>query len=119
MTKREQILAVLSTSGRQPWTPVQVQKIFFLLDKKVSGAFGGPLWDFTPYDYGPFDAEVYRKIEWLSREGLTAVIRPNCGMRQFYLTPKGQEEGQRILSSITVIYDTTNVWGIAVSQEYA
>ncbi len=100
MSRSDSVLAVLSTSGGSEWTPVQVQKMFFLLDKKVPSALGGPHWDFKPYDYGPFDSDVYSTIEQLSRDGFTHVDRAPGEMRTFRLTPEGQRRGQAALAQV-------------------
>ena len=68
------VLAVLSTAGGAEWTPVQLQKIFFLLDQTIGPALGGPKFNFEPYDYGPFDAEVYRRVEALQATGESIVV---------------------------------------------
>lgn len=101
MDRADLVLATLATSAGAPWEPVQVQKIFFLLDKKLGPAIGGPHWAFTPYDYGPFDAAVYNSIERLATTGLATVHRPRSGMRTFALTPEGQARGDRALSSMS------------------
>ncbi len=98
MGRKDVVLAVLSTSGGTEWTPVQVQKMFFLLDKKIPSAMGGPHFQFHPYDYGPFDSDVYAEIEGLATLGLAHVARPSFGgMRTFMLTPEGQQRGQGAL----------------------
>src|SRR5580692_8884957 len=58
---REQVaLVVLSLAEGAPFTPVQIQKALFLASDKVPEAFElGSRYDFQPYDYGPFDRQVY------------------------------------------------------------
>jgi uncharacterized protein YwgA len=88
------VLAVLSTAGGAEWTPVQLQKMFFLLDKTIGPALGGPKFNFEAYDYGPFDAEVYRQVELLASYGEAMVLQPlSGGMRTYRLTPSGQTNG--------------------------
>src|SRR4051812_45945640 len=95
------VLAVLSTSGLKPWTPVQLQKVFFLLDKNLGDAIGGPKFDFAAYDYGPFDADVYRQVDALQYEGRAQITKPQVGgMRTYALTPEGQALGEAKLSSL-------------------
>jgi len=94
MTQRGRYtLAVLST-GKE-WSPVQLQKMFFLLDKKL----GDPWWNFVPYDYGPFDPSVYREVEQLERDGLARIT--DSGVRSYALTPVGQREGELALNSMS------------------
>lgn len=100
MTRQDIILAALATAPSAEWSPVQVQKLFFLLDRQAGSALGGPHWAFAPYDYGPFDAAVYSEIETLSAGGLTVVKRPVGSMRTFHLTPQGQVAGQVVLDGL-------------------
>jgi hypothetical protein len=103
MNRRDFVMAVLSTSHGQAWTPVQVQKIFFLLDKKIGDRVGGPFWNFSAYDYGPFDACVYDEIENLEHFGDSVVNRPPFGgMRTFALTSTGQHKGESQLSTLPI-----------------
>lgn len=40
MNRYQFILAALSPAGQQPYSPVQVQKLFFLLDRNLPSEFG-------------------------------------------------------------------------------
>jgi hypothetical protein len=101
VTKNELILAALAPANGKPFTPVQVQKLFFILDRKVPEAIGGPHFDFTPYHYGPFDAGVYRSLEAMAQEELVAITqRSGFSMQTFRLTPDGQKRGELALSSM-------------------
>ena len=67
MEKREIILAALAPADGVIHTPVQVQKLLFLIDKKIPHLVGGPYFNFVPYAYGPFDTEIYRLLEELEK----------------------------------------------------
>lgn len=99
MTKREVILAALAPAKGAAHTPVQVQKLLFLIDKEASHLVGGPFFDFTPYNYGPFDKRVYKEIEALAGEGL-AVVNEEGNARSFGLTPTGQSIGDTLLNTL-------------------
>lgn len=75
LTNRQQLmLAALAAGGREAtFAPVQVQKLFFLIDKTIPEEVGGEQFHFTPYDYGPFDSAVYTELENLRREGLVRI----------------------------------------------
>jgi len=101
MNRSELVLAVLAAGNGGAYTPVQVQKLFFLIDKKLSDHTGGPFFNFIPYDYGPFDKEVYRAIEALSESGEAEIIRNPCvGLKEYRLTTAGQKKGEQILRSL-------------------
>lgn len=99
MDRHALILAALSPSKGQPFTPVQVQKLFFLLDKNISTSINGPHFNFQPYNYGPFDHQVYSSLETLASEGLVT-IATDGRWRDYRLSPKGQVEGERLLAGL-------------------
>ena len=101
MTKKEAVLMALAAANGAHYQPVQIQKLMFLLDRKIPESFGGPIFSFQAYDYGPFDKTVYDTIEELTSEGLAkAVCRPGCNWSEYGATVGGQEAGQAILSSL-------------------
>jgi uncharacterized protein len=93
--KKRLILAVLSTGGFHKYTPVQIQKLFFLIDKLIGKKINGPYFDFVPYHYGPFDKRLYVLLDELSTEG-DIVINYNqfSTHNEFFLTEQGLEKGK-------------------------
>jgi len=74
LTRQELVLAALAAGGRYAvFSPAQVQKLFFLIDREAPHWVGGPHFDFKPYDYGPFDRAVYEMLAMLSNEGLVDI----------------------------------------------
>lgn len=67
------LLGALAASNGDPLTPVQVQKVMFLLDKRAPSLLGKGFYQFRPHNYGPFSAEIYKDLEALEREGLVRV----------------------------------------------
>ncbi|MBR0974096.1 hypothetical protein [Bradyrhizobium japonicum] len=100
MTRSEILLAGLAAGGENAtYTPVQVQKLFFLLDREASAALGGPHFKFVPYDYGPFDQSVYAGLDDLARRDL-ALVQNTGRYRVYGLTQAGQAEGRRALEAL-------------------
>ena len=100
MTKREVVIAALAPAQGKQHSPVQVQKLLFLLDREASHLLGGPHFNFAPYNYGPFDKAVYQVLAELdSNESIT--IRSSGGQRTYALTPMGQKEGDHLLSELS------------------
>jgi hypothetical protein len=97
MDRRDLILAALSTADGSAWTPVQVQKLFFLIDMRAAKLVGGPFFHFTAFDYGPFDPAVYDVIEGLAVEGAAVVDRPPFGMKTFSVTSEGVTRGRALM----------------------
>jgi uncharacterized protein YwgA len=91
------VLAALSPAGSVPHTPVQVQKLLFLVDRNLASLIGGPKFNFEPYHYGPFDQEVYSTLGELARQGLVEITRSSSGnWREYRLTPEGQSRGRAV-----------------------
>lgn len=100
MNRADLVLAALATAPDAAWQPVQVQKLFFLLDRQAAAGTGGPHWNFAAYDYGPFDRAVYDEIDRLALGNLALVNRPPAGMRTFSLTPDGAARGSAALAQL-------------------
>ena len=101
-SKKEQfVLAAMAPAGTKPFTPVQIQKLFFILDNTISSVFAGPHFNFIPYDYGPFDKEVYRVLEQLETKGLVeSKIHDNFNTRAYRLTDNGLNLAKETFSNL-------------------
>ena len=89
MARSDTVLAALAAAGDgRSFSPVQVQKLFFLLDREGAGLVGGPHFNFRPYDYGPFDREVYSELDMLRLRGLVDTSG-SSNYRSYTLTPDG------------------------------
>ncbi len=60
MNRKEILLASFTVSGGDAYQPVQIQKLVFLFQEK---ALKERIYNFTPYNYGPFDSEIYVTLE--------------------------------------------------------
>jgi hypothetical protein len=101
MDRREIVLAGLSVGNCDLFTPVQVQKLFFLIDKNIAEKINGQtFFNFEPYNYGPFDKKVYTTLEELATEGHVEMI-PQGSWTSYRLSDKGKKEGARILGSLS------------------
>lgn len=100
MEPQDYVLAALSAGGDQAsFSPVQLQKLFFLSDREIPALVGGPYFEFRPYDFGPFDKEVYGVLEQLARAGL--VVKTGDGSYRMYsLTPEGMTRGRELLAEM-------------------
>ena len=98
MKRPEFVLAVMA-AGDSQFSPVQIQKMFFLLDRNVSKKVGGRKFKFRPYDYGPFDMAVYQEVDALKAHGL-ATVDGDGSDRKYGLTREGREQGQVALEKL-------------------
>lgn len=98
LSRDEIALVVLSLAGEGTFAPVQIQKALFLASDKVRDAFDRhSQYDFQPYDYGPFDWQVYADIENLERRGLARIFQmPGERWRTYAATDQGRFEGQKL-----------------------
>jgi hypothetical protein len=100
MTRNDLVLAALAAAGQNAsFSPVQVQKLFFLIDREASPLVGGPHFRFRAYDYGPFDSDVYTTLGALEAQGLVQSTSSDR-YRVCLLTPVGYSAGARLLSQL-------------------
>jgi hypothetical protein len=97
MRRHELVLAALAPGEGYRYTPVQVQKLLFLIDRQIPEMVEGPHFHFEPYHYGPFDSAVYQELERLSELGFVAVDSSSA-LRTFTLTPDGVAAGREALN---------------------
>src|SRR5258708_5504089 len=99
MNRRDLVLAVLAASQGRSLTPVQMQKAAFLVTTNIPQVVTeGPLFNFVPYDYGPFDKDVYAEAHALAACG-EAVVAPSAqgGWNTYGGTAQGLQPGQQNL----------------------
>ena len=102
LTKRQRfVLAALAVQSGTALAPVQVQKLFFLFDENIANKIGGKQFDFEPYDYGPFDKDVYAEFGALNAMGLARVLEnvDSPAKRLYLLTSEGQAAGEEALTN--------------------
>jgi hypothetical protein len=76
MTRTELVLAILAAAEGRPYTPVQIQKAVFLVSRNMPALVdSGRGFAFVPYDYGPFDSDVYQEAQLLKSVG-DALVTP-------------------------------------------
>jgi uncharacterized protein len=103
LSRDEIALVVLALANGEPFTPVQIQKSLFLASDKAADAFRrDSRYDFQPYDYGPFDWQVYSDIEVLERRGLAQIKQqPGTRWRTYMATEAGVTEGRSLAGRLT------------------
>lgn len=99
MERSDLVLGVMAAGDGASHSPVQVQKLFFLLDRRVGKALGGPFFEFQPYFYGPFDRLVYSELEALALEGHLE-IKAETSRKSYRLTASGQRKGEKVLAQL-------------------
>jgi hypothetical protein len=103
LSREEIALVVLSLANGEQFTPVQIQKALFLASDKVASAFKRhSTYDFQPYDYGPFDWQVYSDIEGLAKDEMAQINQqPGGRWRTYSATEAGIAFGQHLAERLT------------------
>jgi hypothetical protein len=99
MNKTELILIALASGPNTKYSPVQLQKLLFLIDRNVGHQLGGPFFNFRPYDYGPFDPDVYTEFSLLSMAGF-GEIEGQGKDRRYLLNDAGRQRGEAALGAL-------------------
>jgi uncharacterized protein YwgA len=100
MDRQDLLIAALSGADSHLFTPVQIQKLLFLLEMNVSQQLGGPFFAFKPYDYGPFDPSVYEELRNLVNRGDAIEFPTGRGWSKHYLSEDGSIKGRALLSAM-------------------
>jgi hypothetical protein len=101
MNRRDVLLAILAAADGRPFTPVQLQKAAFLVAKNLERIFDpSSRYAFAPYDYGPFDSNVYGEAETLARLGLVSISAEPGRYRQYVATDTGVKLGRQLLDRL-------------------
>lgn len=98
MTRKDWLLLALGAANGEPLNPIQLQKILFLVGKRVPGGVGHRFYQFRPYNYGPFSAEVYRDVEELASGGLVRIdhSEPGRPWAVYSATPAGLAKAEEL-----------------------
>jgi DNA-binding PadR family transcriptional regulator len=119
-TRQEWLLLALAHRNGEPMTPVQIQKAMFLMGMEAKQLVGPGFYKFVPYNYGPFDANVYHDLDMLAAKGLvTCDSFPGRTWKMYAVTPGGLAEAARAkktASKIAVGYlEKVVVWVCSLS----
>ncbi|NNH47557.1 SocA family protein [Stenotrophomonas maltophilia] len=99
MDRMEVMLAALASGAHEEFSPVQLQKLMFLIDRNIGSAIGGPFFDFKPYDYGPFDVGVYNEFSVLSELEMGDCHGDGKG-RRYRLNDEGRARAQEVIAKL-------------------
>ena len=115
MKREELLLAVLAAAGGRTYQPVQIQKALFLLDQNVPELItDGERYHFEPYDYGPFDKQVYKDAErWSLFDLVEITSSPNGRWKRYAVSEEGLERGEALLGTLS---DDYRVYIEAISE---
>lgn len=97
MLNRKDWLLVALARAPGEMSPVQVQKSMFLLKMEAGDYVGPDFYEFTRYNYGPFNVQIYNDLDLLAAEGLVNIDEsPNRRWRSYSATPRGFQRGEEL-----------------------
>ena len=99
LDKKDWLLLVIAAAKGESVSPVQLQKALFLVGRTVDRhqLRCKSFYDFRPYDYGPFDSNIYRDAERLQEEGSIIITAPSTRTyREYLVTATGLETARSI-----------------------
>ena len=97
MERRYWTLLVIDAAAPSGLSPVQLQKTLFLIGKNLAREVGESYYNFVPYNYGPFDPNVYTDAEVLISQGYVFETRTAGRSWSYYrITPSGQRKAAEI-----------------------
>ena len=67
------LLSIITAAEGDPITPVQLQKIAFLVGEECREILPQDFYKFVAYDYGPFCIDIYRDAEKLQEQGSISI----------------------------------------------
>ncbi|MFC1846937.1 hypothetical protein ACFLYS_02640 [Chloroflexota bacterium] len=97
MNNKEVLLSVIAASKDQGLTPVQLQKSLFVVGKCKLPELPSEYYEFVPYDYGPFNKEIYIDVKDLVQEG--AIEASNLSGQSWLIytaTSKGKKQAGQL-----------------------
>lgn len=84
MKRTDLLLKIITAANGEAVTPVQLQKIAFLLGMQFADELPDDYYSFQKYDYGPFCVGVYQDAELLARDGLVLItVNQRGGWKEY------------------------------------
>jgi DNA-binding PadR family transcriptional regulator len=114
-------LLVICTAKSKGLSPVQLQKTLFLLQRRLPKEdVGDRYYEFTPYNYGPFNVTIYQDAETMEELGWISINHSPGGRWKVYrATPIGLEFATKLRAQASPhaleYLDTIVTWVLGLS----
>ena len=111
------LLKIITAAEGDPITPVQLQKIAFLVGEECAKFVPESYYEFVPYDYGPFCIDIYRDAELLEERGLVSIdLNRTGGWKEYRATFRSSGANTSSIPKIVAGYIETAVkWAMELS----
>lgn len=97
--RKDWLLSAIAQSGTDGLSPIQIQKIMFLLKMEAKKHVGAAFYEFEAYNYGPFNSTIYRDVETLVEGGF--VRQESAGSyARVMVTSSGLTEAKRLKTAL-------------------
>jgi uncharacterized protein YwgA len=101
MKRTDWALIVIDEAGPGSLSPVQIQKTLFLISKRLPREAGRDFYKFVPYNYGPFNSEIYSDLTELVTAGLVKRIQyAGREWAGYQITEKGHQAAAKLQSQL-------------------
>jgi len=87
---KEITLLLIASAEKEGLTPVKLQKAVFILQKAFPKYFTN-IYHFSPYNYGPFDIDIYHDADKLVREELVEKKMVSTNFQRYVISLEGEE----------------------------
>lgn len=85
--RKDILLSIIIAAKGEPISPVQLQKIAFLVGQQFKNELPKDYYTFVPYDYGPFCRQIYSDAVALENDGYVQIEpSPQHTRRQYRAT---------------------------------
>ena len=111
------LLKIITAAEGDPITPVQLQKVAFLVGQECADYLPQSYYKFVPYDYGPFSAKLYQDAELLEKQGLISIdVNPAGGWKEYSATFRSRDEDISSIPKVVADYIETAVkWAMGLT----
>lgn len=101
LQNRDITLLVIDAAGNSGLTPIQLMKSVFLIGKSEFPELPPHFYSFSPYNYGPFDSDVYRDAEVLEGEGMVVEVQEaGRNWAKYVITTVGSKRAEELRSQV-------------------
>jgi len=97
--RKDWLLLAIAIAADGGLSPAQSQKAMFLLSEEAGALVTQPFYSFRPYNYGPFDGDIYLDVDELLRDGLVCIVQAGSST-VYQITPAGLRHAGKLRASL-------------------
>lgn len=113
MQRSEVLLAIIAAGKKRALSPVQLQKVTFLVSQEFENALPDDFYRFDKYHYGPYCSSIYRDAEMLEYWGQINI--QNTGQsdrRKYSISEAGTLQRPELPPRLIQFIDETVDWAL-------